>query len=62
MVKKPYSVAGRELGPEGGMALPEATRRLWDVPPGKIFGLDEAIHFSIDCASEPASRYCTVGH
>lgn len=30
--------------------LPEATKRLGSVPPGKILGLDQAIHFSIDCA------------
>ena len=42
----------------GGMAvegsegeLPEATKRLRSVPPGKLLGLDQAIHFSIDCAS-----------
>ena len=32
------------------LLLPEATKRLSSVPPGKILGLDQAIHFSIDCA------------
>ncbi|KAL5473103.1 hypothetical protein EMCRGX_G027548 [Ephydatia muelleri] len=37
-----------EVAPE---LLPEATKRLGSVHPGKILGLDQAIHFSIDCAS-----------
>lgn len=32
--------------------LPEATKRLRSVPPGKLLGLDQGVHFSIDCASE----------
>ena len=32
--------------------LPEATKRLKTVPAGKLLGLDQAVHFSIDCASE----------
>ena len=44
----------------GGMAggcgqlgeLPEATKRLRSVPAGKLLGLDQAVHLSIDCASE----------
>ena len=35
--------------------VPQATLRLQNVPPGKILSLDQAIHFSIDCACE-----CTV--
>ena len=31
--------------------LPEATKRLKGVTPGKLLGLDQAIHLSIDCAS-----------
>ena len=30
--------------------VPQATLRLKNVPPGKILSLDQAIHFSIDCA------------
>ena len=32
--------------------VPQATLRLQNVPPGKILSLDQAIHFSIDCACE----------
>ena len=35
----------------------EATKRLSIVPPGKILGLDQAIHFSIDCACEIAFHW-----
>lgn len=31
--------------------LPEATKRLRSVPAGKLLGLDQAVHLSIDCAS-----------
>ena len=31
---------------------PEVTKRLQSVSPGKILGLDQAIHLSIDCACE----------
>ena len=31
---------------------PEVTKRLQNVTPGKILGLDQAIHLSIDCACE----------
>lgn len=33
-------------------ALPEVTKRLQGVEPGKILGLDKAVHLSIDCASK----------
>ena len=42
-----------EVAPE---LLPEATKRLGSVHPGKILGLDQAIHFSIDCACESPVR------
>ena len=32
--------------------VPQVTLRLQNVPPGKILSLDQAIHFSIDCACE----------
>ena len=32
--------------------LPEATKRLRSVPAGKLLGLDQAVHLSIDCASK----------
>ena len=32
--------------------VPQATLRLQNVPLGKILSLDQAIHFSIDCACE----------
>ena len=32
--------------------LPEATKRLRGVPAGKLLGIDQAVHLSIDCASE----------
>ena len=32
--------------------VPQATLRLQNIPPGKILSLDQAIHFSIDCACE----------
>ena len=40
------------LLPTAGDTFPEATKRLQIVAPGKILGLDQAIHFSIDCACE----------
>ena len=39
-------------GPLDSDALPEVTKRLQGVEPGKILGLDQAVHFSIDCACE----------
>jgi len=43
----------------GDTGLPEATKRLQMVTPGKILGLDQAIHFSIDCACESLLQwYC----
>ena len=44
-------VTGREEG-----ELPEATKRLRSVPAGKLLGLDQAVHLSIDCASEGRER------
>lgn len=45
--------------PSGGVAVgggsevvPQATMRLKKVPPGKILSIDQAIHFSIDCACQ----------
>ena len=32
--------------------LPEATKRLRSVPAGKLLGIDQAVHLSIDCASK----------
>ena len=39
--------------------LYEVTKRLKGVPPGKILGLDQAVHFSIDCACELELRGAT---
>ncbi len=36
-------------GAENGVAY-EAAKRLMSVSPGRILGLDQAVHFSIDCA------------
>ena len=47
------SSVSASLGSGNGNAeLPEATKRLKNVPPGKLLGLDQAVHFSIDCASK----------
>ena len=43
-------VAGGDGGEQG--ECPEVTKRLQTVPPGKMLGLDKAIHFSIDTASK----------
>ena len=52
-VKPPTSAAPG--GPAEG--IPQATLRLQNVPPGKILSLDQAIHFSIDCACEHTCIY-----
>lgn len=39
---------------QGQGELPEATKRLRSVPAGKLLGLDQAVHLSIDCASKKA--------
>ncbi len=36
--------------------LPEATKRLRSVPAGKLLGIDQAVHLSIDCASKHHSE------
>ena len=36
--------------------LPEATKRLRSVPAGKLLGIDQAVHLSIDCASKWSSK------
>lgn len=38
--------------------LPEATKRLRSVPAGKLLGVDQAVHLSIDCASEYRGLCC----
>ena len=55
---------GQSLKPSGALlpavpsgppeVVPQATQRLQNVPLGKILSLDQAIHFSIDCACEPS--------
>ena len=51
------SSASAALGSGNGAAeLPEATKRLKTVPAGKLLGLDQAVHFSIDCASKSRKR------
>ena len=47
---KPSSGGPTSGGPPE--VVPQTTLRLQNVPPGKILSLDQAIHFSIDCACE----------
>ncbi len=46
------SSANAAISSNGIAELPEATKRLKNVPAGKLLGLDQAVHFSIDCASK----------
>lgn len=41
--------------------LPEATKRLRSVPAGKLLGLDQAVHLSIDCASSTDVKHKLYG-
>ena len=55
-------------GGNGGVAaggcgqgeLPEATKRLRSVPAGKLLGIDQAVHLSIDCASKCSRKGVVV--
>ena len=38
--------------PSGSDILPEAVKRLQAIEEGRILALDQAVHFSIDCACE----------
>ena len=44
--------AGGPVSAGPSEVVPQATLRLKKIPPGKILSLDQAIHFSIDCACE----------
>ena len=39
-------------GAGGSGELPEVTKRLQGADEGLVFGLDQAVHLSIDCACE----------